>query len=211
MNEQEIIDLFQNIWRKRHIDDKLTFLGVQTCKFPTDLWIYQEIIYELKPEIIVESGTYKGGTSLYLATLLDIIGKGQVITIDIQKRTVPYHKRIVYLTGSSIEEKTVNEVKKRIAYKQPVMVILDSNHLKEHVLKEMEIYSKFVTIGSYLIVEDSDLNGHPSDFPTWKIGTPGPHEAIEEFLTKNKDFKIDKQREKFLLTVARDGYLKRIK
>lgn len=188
---------------------KSYWFGHQSAKCPFDAWVYQEIIYEVKPDIIIESGTYKGGTSLYLAHLLDLIGKGKVITIDVKKRgNLPRHKRINYIVGSSTDEKTVKKVKSLFPNKKSkIMVLLDSLHTKEHVLKEMQIYSKFVSKGSYLIVEDTNINGNPvrPDFG------PGPMEAVKEFLKINKNFVIDKKREKFYLTFNPQGYLKRIK
>lgn len=184
---------------------KTYWFDVLTTKCPLDMWIYQEIIYKLKPEIILECGTAHGGSALYFASLLDLIGKGKVITIDINKCNVN-HKRIIKLIGSSTSEKIVDNVKKLIGNKK-ALVILDSNHKKDHVLKELEIYSKFVPIRGYIVVEDTNINNHPV-FPGWG---PGPMEAVKEFLKKEKNFKIDKDKEKFMLTFFPKGFLKRIK
>ena len=204
---REIIDNFHNLWRNQYINNKLDFMGVQVCKTPMDLWVYQELVYELKPDVIVECGTYKGGGAWYLAHMLDIIGKGKVVSVDTNALATPEHERITYIAGSSTDPKVVKKVKGHLS--GTVMVILDSNHTKDHVLKELKIYNEFVTKGSYVIVEDSDMNGHPAIFSAWK-NAPGPHEAIEEFFEDNKDFEIDKSREKFLVTICKDGYLKKI-
>lgn len=183
------------------------FLGVPTQKCPLDLFIYQEILYELKPDIIIEAGTAFGGGALFLASICDLINKGQVITIDIKNSHHEiYHKRITYLIGSSTSEKIVSQISKMIINKNKVLVILDSDHSKQHVLQELMIYSKFVTKGSYIIVEDSNVNGHPVQ----SNHGPGPMEAIEEFMKHNKQFTIDKTREKFLLTFNPNGYLKKL-
>jgi len=138
------------------------WLGTLSQKCPLDLWIYQEIIYELKPDIIIECGTANGGTALFLASICDLVNKGKVITIDIKKiKNRPTHRRITYLIGSSTSWKIVARIKKLIKTHEKVIVILDSDHNKEYVLKEMRIYSKFVTRKSYLIVEDTNINGHP--------------------------------------------------
>jgi cephalosporin hydroxylase len=212
--DQGIIDKFQNLWRGALINDRLTFMGQQTCKTPMDLWVYQEILWDLKPSLIIECGTWSGGTAYYLACLLEIIGRGSIVTVDTQQRERPYHDRLTYIEGSSIDEgfEVVQQYMSEQMAPGPVLVILDSEHRCDHVLKEMELYHNLVTVGSYMIVEDSDLNGHPTgDMGFWRLGNPGPHEAIEEFLSKHASFEIDKSREKFLVTVCKDGFLKRTK
>jgi cephalosporin hydroxylase len=180
------------------------WLGVPVQKCPLDLWVYQEIIFELKPDVIIECGTYKGGSALFMAHLLDIVNKGKVISIDLEDiEGRPQHKRIDYLLGSSTSEDVVAQVARLISDKERVMVILDSDHHMEHVLNELRIYSRFVTRGSYLIVEDTNVNGHPV-FPTFG---PGPMEAVDQFLRENKDFFIDKAKEKFYVTFNPRGYL----
>jgi len=184
------------------------WLGIPVLKTPTDLWIYQEIIHELKPDIIIECGTYQGGTALFLASICDLVQHGKILTIDIEARSDrPHHPRIYYLLGSSTSQEVVTQVGRLVRGAARVMVILDSDHHKEHVLDELRIYSQFVTDGSYLIVEDTNVNGHPirPDFG------PGPMEAVEAFLKETQDLVIDKSREKFHLTFNPNGYLKRIK
>lgn len=189
------------VWRQTY------WLGTPIKKCPLDLWVYSEILHEVKPEIIIESGSFEGGSALFLANVCDAIGKGKIISIDIAKKLRPKHKRITYLIGSSVSEKIVDKIKTMIKGKDKVLVILDSDHSKSHVLKELEIYSQLVTKGSYLIVEDTNINGHPV-FPGFG---PGPMEAVEEFLTKNKDFSIDRKREKFYLTFNPKGFLRKVK
>jgi len=119
----------------------------------------------------------------------------------------PKHKRINYVIGSSTSKETVGCIEKFIDDKDKVMVILDSDHRKNHVIKELRIYSRYVSKGYYLIVEDSNINGHP----VLKVFGPGPMEAIDEFLVENANFVVDTSREKFYLTFNPKGYLKRIK
>jgi cephalosporin hydroxylase len=184
------------------------WLGTLVDKNPLDLWIYQEIIYEIKPDLIVEAGTFKGGSALYMANLMDNIGHGKLITIDIEKQPgLPVHPRIQYLLGSSTSSEIVDNVKKAIGPGDKVMVVLDSDHRSFHVLKELLIYSKIVTKGSYLIVEDTDVNGHPV-FPDYG---PGPMEALQEYLKDHSDLEIDKSREKFFVTFNPSGYLRKVK
>ncbi len=183
------------------------WLGTPLLKCPLDLWIFQEIIYELKPDIIVECGTNRGGSASFLATLCDLVDNGKIISIDIEKfENRPEHERIKYLLGSSTSDKIVEQVKSSIKEKDKVLVILDSDHSKKHVLNELRIYNGLVTKGSYIIVEDSNVNGHPVA-PGFG---PGPMEAIKTFLKENRNFKIDKTKEKHYLTLNPNGYLKRI-
>lgn len=161
--------------------------------------MYQEIIFEAKPDIIIETGTYKGGTSLFLANICDLTGKGRVITVDIEKHEVPKHDRITYLIGDSKSKEIEDKVKGLIRPNDVVMAILDSAHDRGHVLQEMRMYGKMVTEGSYLIVEDTNLKG----------GSQALH-AVHDFLLENKDFVIDKSREKFLLTFNPEGWLRKV-
>lgn len=209
--EKKVVDLFHKLYYDT--SDKTwcnTFwFGIPTRKCPLDLWIYQEIIFELKPNIIIECGTANGGSALFLASICDLLNNNtKIITIDIEdKEGKPQHKRIKYLLGSSTSEEIVENVRQLINANDKVLVILDSNHHKEHVLSELIIYSNFVTKGSYIIVEDTNLNGHPV---RPRFG-PGPTEAIEEFSKeKGKDFIIDSTREKFYLTFNPKGFLKKI-
>ncbi len=206
---KKIIDIFHKFYYDSGIHRKTYWFGVPVWKIPFDLWIYQEIIYELKPELIIETGTAYGGSALYMANILYLIGQGKVITIDIDDtRKRPKHPRITYLKGSSVSKEILDIVKNE--YKKTkgnVIVILDSDHKKEYVLKELELYNSFVSKGSYLIVEDTNINGNP----VYEEYGHGPMEAVKEFLKKNKNFQIDKTREKFFVSFNPNGYLKRIK
>jgi cephalosporin hydroxylase len=179
------------------------FLGIPTRKCPLDVWLYQEIIYRLRPDVIIECGTSHGGSALYLASIFDLVDHGEIITIDIEDLPRPSHKRIKYLLGSSVSKEIVDKVKEMIKGKEKVMVILDSDHSKDHVFKELEIYNKFVTKGQYLIIEDTNVNGHP----VYLEHGPGPMEALDEFLKNNNDFVESEEGSKFLLTFNPRGYL----
>jgi len=182
------------------------WMGHSVRKNPMDLWIYQEIIFERRPDVLVECGTFQGGSALYFANLFDLLGSGRVITMDIEDWPgKPAHPRIEYITGSSILDDTVKLVGERLAPGEKVMVSLDSNHAKAHVLSELQIYSRFVTRGQYLVVEDTNVDGHPV-FPGHG---PGPMEAVEAFVQINPDFEVDRGREKFLLTFHPKGFLYR--
>jgi cephalosporin hydroxylase len=180
------------------------WLGVPAQKCPLDLWVYQEILEELRPAVIVESGTAFGGSALFLASICDLLGRGEVITIDVDPYPDrPIHDRITYVTGSSTAPETVEQVAALIGDREPVLVILDSDHTENHVLEELRVYRRFVSPGSYLVVEDTNVNGHPvlDDFG------PGPTEAVEAFLVEESAFFVDKTREKYFLTFNPNGYL----
>ena len=210
--EKDVVNQFHKLYYTSKNFDKTwgstSWLGIPTQKCPLDAWIYQEIIFEIKPDVIIECGTKYGGSALFLASICDLLNQGEIITIDIEdKKDKPQHKRIKYLLGSSTSEEIIKQVKELIGNKNKIMVILDSDHSKEHVLNELKIYSAFVTKESYIIVEDTNINGHPvaPDFG------PGPMEAVRQFLKENQSFVIDRSTEKFYMTFNPDGYLKRIK
>jgi cephalosporin hydroxylase len=180
--------------------------GVRAQKCPLDLWVYQEILHEVQPDLIVETGTAEGGSAFFLASMLDLLGRGAVVTIDVLERPdYPRHPRITYLHGSSTDPSIVGHVGGLIGPDDRVVVILDSDHGKGHVLDEMRAYAPCVSRGSYLIVEDTNINGHPV-LPEFG---PGPWEAVEEFLQENDQFEVDRSREKFLMTFNPMGYLRR--
>lgn len=207
LGQQDVINLFHHLYYNSRVWQNTYFLGHHILKCPLDLWIYQEMMVELKPDVIIETGTFHGASALYLASLCDIVGNGEIITIDIDfVPNRPQHPRITHLLGSSTAPNIVEQVKSRITGKQTVLVILDSDHSKAHVDEEMRIYHEFVTTGSYLIVEDTIVNGHPV---RPEFG-PGPMESVEEFLKTNSHFVIDKNREKFFMTQNLNGYLKKV-
>jgi cephalosporin hydroxylase len=185
---------------------KTYWMGLPVMKCPLDLWIYQEILHELRPDLIVECGTLQGGSALFMAGICDLLGCGQVVTIDVAPRANrPNHARISYLTGSSTAPEIVRQVEDRAAGAKSVLVILDSDHHYDHVLDELRSYRQLVTPGSYLIVEDTNINGHPVLF---EFG-PGPMEAVEEFLREAPEYSVDVSREKFYMTYNPRGFLRR--
>jgi cephalosporin hydroxylase len=184
----------------------MRFLGVPIRKNPFDLWIYQELIAEIRPDLVIESGTRFGGSAYYFARLLDLLGTGRVVTIDTDGETTrPEHPRITYLTGSSTSEQVLADVRKAAAASERVLVSLDADHSASHVLDELHAYSPLVTPGSYIVVEDTNVNGHPVD-PTFG---PGPMEAVESFLAETTEFEVDQRCERFLFTFNPKGYLRR--
>ena len=208
-NRKSVIKEFHKFFYESNIWAETYWFGTKIYKNPFDVWVYQEIISEIKPDVIIETGTARGGSALFFAHLLDIIGKGRIYTIDIYKNQYQQqHPRIKYLVvPSSTDRNTVERIKNSIRKTEKVMVILDSHHAKNHVLEELRLYSHLVSVGSYLVVEDSNINGHPVN----KEYGEGPAEAIKLFLKENKSFVQDRSREKFFVTFNPGGYLKRVR
>lgn len=198
------------------------WLGLPIIQFPQDIIAMQEIIWKVKPDLIIESGIARGGSLIFYASLLELLGKGKVIGIDIDIRKQnkvaikkhPMYRRIIMLEGSSTDEKITKKVYEIAKKKKKVIVCLDSRHNHKHVLKELQLYSPLVTKGSYLVVFDTITNDMPASFSAnhpWGKNN-NPKTAIWEFLETNDRFEMDKDIEnKLLITVAPDGYLKCIK
>lgn len=214
--ESAVIDQFHKLyygsdsrtWRNTY------WLGIRTYKCPLDLWVYQELMAQIRPTVIIETGTASGGSALFMASMMDLLGAGRVITIDAamsdhyvpKESQRPHHERITYIHGSSVEPDVVQLVSSMVGLGDRVMVVLDSDHEMNHVLREMEIYGELVSRGSFLIVEDTNINGHPV-MPSFG---PGPMEAVDAFLHRYDGFVIDPDQEKFFLTMNPRGYLKKV-
>lgn len=186
----------------------LSWMGYEMFKCPMDLWIYQEIMVMHRPEIVIEIGTYKGGSALFLANVLDLIGVGSVVTVDIDnahQSSRPQHERIQYIHGSSLDPEVFDRISRIAQGKKNPLVILDGDHRCEHVLQELRLYRSLIEPGGYLIVEDTNVNGHPAFIDHG----PGPWEAVDAFLAESRDFLPDRTCERFLLTMNPRGYLRR--
>jgi cephalosporin hydroxylase len=204
----DVVEAFHRLYYDTEVWKDTHWLGVPIQKCPLDLWIYQEILWELRPDLVVETGTFQGGSALFLASMCDLLGRGRVVTIDVHPREGrPAHERIAYLTGSSTDPDVVERVRAMAAPTDRVLVILDSDHSQAHVLAELRAYAPLVSPGSYLIVEDTNVNGHPV-LPAFG---PGPMEAVREFLAGAADFVADPTREKLLMGFNPGGWLRRVR
>lgn len=210
-----IVDMFHRMYYENdNTWPKNTFLGYSILQCPMDLHLYQELIYRLKPAFIVQTGVSGGGSILYFATLLDLIRApksavviGIDIVLDKRVKGLSSHPRIRLIEGSSTDPKTLEKVKKLLPAKTG-MVILDSDHSKTHVLNEMKLYRQFVGKGSYMVVEDTNINGNP----VHKTFGPGPMEAVQAYLEENDDFQDDEAFwRKTLFSHHQYGWLKRVK
>jgi cephalosporin hydroxylase len=200
-----------------------TWLGRPIIQFPQDIIALQEIIWRVKPDLIVETGIAHGGSLIFSASMLELLGgDGVALGIEIELRAQnraeiekhPLFKRIKIIEGSSIDESVAGQVRRAAVGKRQVLVILDSNHTHDHVREELRLYSPLVTKGSYLVVFDTVVEDMPDDFfpnRPWGRGN-NPKTAVREFLKGNDRFEIDKDVEgKLLMTVAPDGYLRCVK
>jgi len=214
MSDEQVIQRFHRIFYERRGPwDDNEWLGIPTLQNPLDVWITQEIIAETQPDFIVEAGAHHGGSAALWAMILKQVNReGRVISIDIEDKMGEARKlrivkeRVEYIVGSSTAGDVVDRIKEKVGDKK-VMVILDSDHRKAHVLSELKIYSQMVPVGGYLIVQDSNINGHPAA-PGWG---EGPMEAIVEFLKSTDKFEADRTRERMLVSFNPNGFLKRVK
>lgn len=192
---------------QQRIVEQTTYFGVPALKSPLDYWIYQEIIAETRPDIIVEIGNRFGGSTLVLAHLCDILRTGQVIGVDITYELVPdtvrQHPRIRLIDGDACA--CFKEVSQWCPADKRVLVIEDSSHTYTNTLNVLRTYSQLVKVNDYFIVEDGICHHGVEVGPK-----PGPMEAIETFVGERVDFEIDRQQESFVMTWHPKGYLRRI-
>lgn len=199
-----------------------SWLGLPIIQMPPDVIATQEVIWETKPDVIVETGVARGGSLILYASILQLIGKGKVIGIDIDIRphnrdsieSHPLAHRIELIQGSSIDENLVADVRKRIPAGSKVMVILDSNHTHQHVYDELKLYAPLVTEGQFLIVADTVVEDIPAQEHRPRPWGPGdnPATAMQAFLKEDQRFAPDPFiNAKLLITSSPGGYLRRVK
>ncbi|HEV2478730.1 MAG TPA: cephalosporin hydroxylase family protein [Puia sp.] len=213
---------FNEASNKAQYSYNFSWMGRPIIQYPQDMVAMQEIIWEVKPDLIIETGIAHGGSLIYYASLLELIGKGKVLGIDIDIREHnrkeiekhPMYKRIEMIQGSSVATETVEKVKAFAKDYTTIMVVLDSNHTHEHVLQELQAYAPLVSVGSYLVVFDTIVEFMPNGYlpgRPWGKGD-NPWSASQAFLKQHPEFEIDKAiSDKLLISVAPDGYLKRVR
>lgn len=201
-----------------------SWMGRPVIQYPQDLLAMHEIIWNVQPDLVIETGIAHGGSLIFYASMLELIGKGEVLGIDIDIREHnrkeiekhPMFKRIKMIQGSSIDPAIVAKVEEHTKDKQAILVVLDSNHTHAHVLSELRMYSPFVSLNSYLVVYDTIVEKLPENYlpghiRPWGIGD-NPWTALQAFIREDPRFEIDRSvSNKLLISVAPDGYLKRVR
>ena len=218
----EGLDLLSNLWMKSATQHRLmyepTWLGRPIIQFPTDIVAIQELIWKLQPDVIVETGVAHGGSLVFSASILEMIGKGKVVGVDIEIRPHnlvaidghPLRHRIELIEGSSVAKETISAVRASVGEAKTVLVMLDSNHTEAHVLQELDLYSPLVTSGSYIVAHDGSQAWAwdiPRGKPEWE--NDNPLGAIHKFLKGQSEFSIDPYWTRWGITSSPDGFLKR--
>lgn len=197
------------------------WMGRPIIQYPQDMIAMQEILWQVRPDWVIETGVAHGGSLVYYASILELLGKGTVVGIDIDIRAhnreaIESHsmsKRIQLIQGSSIAAEVVDQVRQLVGNSK-VLIVLDSNHTHDHVLAELELYAPLVSVGSYCVVMDTVVEHLPADYFPDRPWGPGqnPKTAVKQYLASNSNFEIDQRTEdKILITVAPGGYLKRVR
>lgn len=212
------------VWIKAAAANKLSYeidwLGVPVIQTPQDLMLMQELIFKVRPDFIIECGIAHGGGLIFYASLLELLGRGEVVGVDIEirehnRRVIETHslaKRVKLICRNSISEKTIKDLKNIIPKSSKVIVCLDSDHTKAHVLKELELYQDFIIPGGYFVVFDTITSKLAElGVADKKYGNNSPKEAVVDFLKEHHNFEIDKSFNKLFISYSPNGYLKRIK
>ena len=223
MYSKEGLTLVGELWERVSFHNRLvyepTWMGIPIIQMSSDIVMVQELLWKVRPDVVVETGVAHGGSLILSASILELLGKGKVVGVDIEIRkpnenaikSRPMSKRIELIQGSSVDSVTVAAVRQHIKEGNKVLVILDSNHSYDHVLKEMELYSPLVSTGSYLVVMDGVqemLADNPTGNLKWK--KDNPLRAIHKFLSVRKDWVIDKTYVRLEATYCPDGFLKKL-
>lgn len=217
------LKLIASLWIKLATQYQLmyepTWLGIPIIQLPTDIIVMQELIWKVRPDLIIDCGLAHGGSAILYASICELLGKGRVIGIDVEVRQAnrvaiqshPMSQRIEIVEGSSIDPSTVGLVTERVSGAKSVLVVLDSNHSYKHVLQELNSYHRMVTPGSYMVVMDG-AQAHVWDIPRGKPEWRENHplKAIHEFLRDHAEFQIDPYYTRMHITSCPDGYLRRL-
>ena len=209
-----VVDSFNKLYYDAGIASTLNWRGMPMIKNPCDLWMMIELLQRIKPSVLVETGTHHGASALYFAEMMKLLGSPiRIVTVDINPKWLvdPAAYGIDSVVGYSTDEAVIGKVKDIVAKAVqqnpgPVMVTLDSDHSESNVTRELELYAPLVTPNSYLIVEDTNVNGHPAAADHG----PGPWESVHKFLAANPQFVRDPDCQRYLLTFFPDGWLRRV-
>ena len=211
-----------NLWTRsnwqRKLSYEVTWLGIPIIQLPEDILMVQELVWKNRPDVIIESGVAHGGALILYASLMELLGRGRIIGVDIEIRKYnrlaieshPASKRVTLIEGSSTDQTTLDAVRARIQPNESVMVMLDSNHTRDHVRSELELYAPLVGPGGYIVVFDEVMPmvaDAPNGKPTWDLDNP--LEAVTDFLKSHPDFEVDSSYERMATTYCHSGFLRR--
>jgi cephalosporin hydroxylase len=213
-----VSNLFTRAGWQQRISYEPTWLGIPIIQTPEDMVMMQELIWKVRPDVIIECGVAHGGAVVLYASILDLLGKGHVVGVDVEIRKYnrlalqshPLSRRFTLVEGSSVEQSTLTEVRRLIHPDDKVLVTLDSNHTADHVAKELRLYAPLVTPESYLVVFDGVmqvLTDAPGGKPTWD--KDNPWQAVQEFIEENDEFAVDPYYNRLKVTHCPGGFLKR--
>ena len=214
-----VADLFTRSGWQRKLSYEVSWLGIPIIQLPEDIVIVQELVWRIRPDVIIESGVAHGGALVLYASILELLGRGRVIGIDIEIRKYnrlaieshPLSRRIRLIEGSSTDPATFEDVRREIKPGERVMVMLDSNHARDHVRAELELYGQLVTPDSYVVVFDEVMPmvaDAPNGKPQWD--SDNPLEAVKDFLRDHPEFVPDRKPERLTVTYCRHGFLQRV-
>ncbi len=203
---------------QRKLTYELTWFGIPIIQLPEDILMMQELLWRLRPDVVIESGVAHGGALILYASILENIGKGRVVGVDVEIRKYnrlaiqnhPMSERITLIEGDSVASSTLEEVRKHIEPGDRVLVALDSNHTRAHVAAELERYAPLVTPNSYCVVFDTvmtQVSDAPNAGQNWEEDNPAG--AIEAFLAQNADFEIDREFNRLQASYCENGFLRR--
>ena len=219
---EEGFAILSNLWTRsgwqRKMSYELTWFGIPIIQLPEDILMMHELIHKTRPDVIVETGTAHGGTAIFYASMLELLGRGEVISIDVEIRKYnrlaiqshPMSKRITLIEGSSTADDTIEQVSQLVQPHSSVLVALDSNHTYAHVREELEKYAAFVTPGNYLVVFDGVmemLTDAPNGSPEWVQDSAGV--AVRDFLAEHPEFEVDPYYNRLEVTYCPAGFLKK--
>jgi cephalosporin hydroxylase len=215
-------EVLSQLWTRsgwqRKLSYELAWTGIPIIQMPEDILMMQELIWRVRPDVIIESGVAHGGALVLYASILELLGKGHVVGVDVEIRKYnrlaiqshPLSHRITLIEGDSVAESTVDKVRSHVRPGDRVMVTLDSNHTKAHVAAELERYAPFVSPGSYCVVFDSVMtmvSDAPNGKPEWD--QDNPLEAVRDFLATTDEFEIDPEYNRLAVTYCESGFLRR--
>jgi cephalosporin hydroxylase len=202
-----VVEEFHSMYYGSNVWQRTYWLGYQVLKCPLDCWIYQELIYAHRPDVIIECGTWRGGSALFFASICTLLNHGRVITIDrLSEEEIgqrPEQSLIKYVYGSSTDPNVYQSLRHMLGENESVMAVFDSDHTPVHVARELELYSQLVTPGQAMVVEDTNaaLVGGSSDWDLLPV--------IDAFLKKHPNFQYHEDCEKFFMTFNPGGWLQR--